>query len=137
MRRGRGDGASRLAAVLLAGALLSACAGRSAPSRFAGGREAGQIRLEVDNRNYSDVVVFGLQGATAIRLGSVTGLTSKTLAVPDHLVVAGQLRLLVDPIGSAAAYLSDEIMVNPGDVVVLHVGSLIRQSSWLVRAGEG
>lgn len=121
--------------MLFAALLLSACAGRSLPSPFGGGREAEDITLEVENRNYLDVVVFGMQDATAIRLGSVTGLTARTLSVPDHLVVAGQLRLLVDPVGSPEAYLSDDIMVNPGDVVVLHVGSVIRQSTWTIRAG--
>lgn len=115
--------------------LLGACAGRGAPDPFEGGREAEEITVEVYNGNYLDVVVFGMQDGMALRLGSVTGLASSTLSVPSQLVVIGQIRLLVDPVGSPEAYLSDPIMVNPGDVVVLRVASRVQQSSWSVRSG--
>lgn len=120
-------------AVLVVAAVLSACAGRRASTPFAGGGEDYDIPVEVDNHNYLDIVVFAMQGEATNRLGSVTGLSSRSLTVPGQLVVAGRIRLLVDPVGSREAYLTEDIMVNPGDVVVLQVGSVIRQSSWSVR----
>lgn len=120
-------------AVLVVAATLSACAGRSASTPFADGGEDYDIPVEVDNHNYLDIVVFALQGEATTRLGSVSGLSSSSLNVPGQLVVLGRIRLLVDPVGSREAYLTEDIMVNPGDVVVLQVGSAIRQSSWSVR----
>lgn len=109
--------------------LVTACAGKKAPERI----EPQTIQVEVDNGNFLDVVIFGLQDHHATRLGTVSGLMTSTLDVPDHLVVLGRIRILVDPIGSPEAYLTDDIMVSPGDVVRLRVGSMIRLSSWSVR----
>ena len=121
------------ATVLAFVAMLVSCA--SAPDT---GRVGPQdIRLEVDNGNYLDVVVFGLQDHTTTRIGSVTGLSSATFLIPDRLLVLGRIRILVDPVGSPVAYLTDEIMVNPGDVVELYVAGVIRMSSWSVRSGGG
>lgn len=125
-------GQARVALVALV-SVLASCAGRSGPERL----EAVEIRIEVDNANYLDVVVFGLQDHTATRIGTVSGLMSATFSIPHHLVVLGRVRILVDPVGSPVAYLTDEIMVNPGETIELRVAGRIRMSSWSVRGSGG
>ncbi|NIQ53638.1 MAG: hypothetical protein GWM92_09960, partial [Gemmatimonadetes bacterium] len=100
-------------APVIASILASACAGRQPPSPFDAGRGDGEIRVEVDNDNYLDVAVFAMHDQAATRLGTVSGLSSATLSVPGQWVVMGRLRLLVDPIGSAEAYLTEDIPVSP------------------------
>jgi hypothetical protein len=109
--------------------LVTACGARRGPDRAA----ADDFSVVVENQNYLDVVVFAFRDLSSTRLGSVSGLSSATLRIPGHLVVLGEIRLLVDPIGSPVAYLTDEIMVSPGDVITLRVASVVRMSSWSVR----
>ena len=120
-------------AILAFVATLVSCAAGPGTERVG----PSDVRLEVDNQNYLDVVVFGLQDHTTTRIGSVTGLSSATFTIPHRLLVLGRVRLLVDPVGSPVAYLTDEVMVNPGDILELRVASVIRMSSWSVRSGGG
>ncbi|NIP59536.1 MAG: hypothetical protein GWM92_14515 [Gemmatimonadetes bacterium] len=99
-----------------------------------GGRREAPIRLEVENHNYLDVVVLAMPDGIWRRLGTVTGVSTTNLEVPGTIASrAGGFRLLVDPVGSQAAYLTEPIYASPGDTVVLQVGSVIRMSSWYLR----
>ncbi len=122
-----------LALLLVATLHASACSGR----RLAAPAPDGRITVEVRNQHYLDVVVLGLLDGSATRLGTETGLMDGAFDVPAHVVVVGHVRLLVDPVGSAEAYLTDPIPVFPGDVVELRVASSIGMSSWSVRRGTG
>jgi hypothetical protein len=120
-------------AVILVVLVLGGCGGRSrSPFRAGGGDEA--IRVEVRNDNFLDVTVYVLPDGVSHRIGDVTGSSSATLDVPARLIFAAtSMRLLVNPIGSREAYLSEEIPVSPGDLIRLNVASQIRMSSWSVR----
>jgi hypothetical protein len=120
-------------AVILVVLVLSGCGGRSrSPFRAGGGNEA--IRIEVRNDNFLDVTVYVLPDGVSHRIGDVTGSSSATLDVPARLIFAAtSMRLLVNPIGSREAYLSEEILVSHGDLIRLHVASQIQMSSWSVR----
>lgn len=120
-------------AVLVVAALVSACGGRRGPAPFGESERERAITVEVDNGNYLDVVVYVLQGRSTARVGTVSGLTTTSLPVAGQLVALGRIRVMVDPIGSPGGYVTEEIPVNPGDVVVVRVGSELRQSSWFIR----
>jgi hypothetical protein len=118
---------------ILAVLVLSGCGGRlSSPFRAGGGDEP--IGVEVRNDNFLDVTVYVMPDGVSHRLGDVTGSSSATLEVPGRLIFAAtSLRLMVNPIGSREAYLSEEIFVSPGDLLRLNVASRIQMSSWSVR----
>jgi hypothetical protein len=118
---------------ILAVLVLSGCGGRArSPFRAGGGDET--IRVEVRNDNFLDVTVYVLPDGVSHRIGDVTGSSSATLDVPARLILAAtSVRLLVNPIGSPQTYLSEEILVTPGDLIRLHVASRIQMSSWSVR----
>jgi hypothetical protein len=128
----QGGRVSWVAAILVV-LVLSGCGGRSrSPFRAGGGDEA--IRVEVRNDNFLDVTVYVMPDGVSYRIGDVTGSSSATLDVPPRLIFAAtSVRLLVNPIGSRQAYLSEEILVSPGDLIRLHVASQIQMSSWSVR----
>jgi hypothetical protein len=96
-----------------------ACAGRSAgpapdPSESA--------RVQVQNQSFSDMVVYAVSGGQRIRLGLATGNSTKEFPVPQHLVRAGgTIRFLADPVGSNRTPVSEEMAVQPGDVVSLTI----------------
>lgn len=107
----------RSAAALLCLLALAACGGGSR------GRSAGpQTTVRVENRAWLDMNVYVLRGTQRIRLGTVTGNTTRVLPIPSNLVFgASSLRFLVDPIGSGREPVSQEISVRAGDQVVLYI----------------
>lgn len=126
----------RAAAVLLAIALAAqACASRSADTSESPA-ERGPTVVDVDNGNFADVVVYALSTGQYYRLGEVTGHDRATLRLPRQLDTVGDLRLVADPIGSRTSYFSDEILFEPGDVLVLTVGPRMSLSSVSVRAAR-
>lgn len=125
-------GAAAAALLLVLSAAWTGCARRSPFDGAGPGDEP--IQLEVENHNFLDVVVFAMPDGIWRRLGTVTGTSTTTLEVPGTIASrAGGFRLLVDPVGSQAAYLTEPIYASPRDIVVLQVGSVIRMSSWYLR----
>lgn len=125
-----------VAVTLLALAVVTAaCATRS---RETSGSPAdrGPTVVQVDNGNFSDVVVYALSTGQYYRLGEVTGHDRATLSLPRQLNTVSDLRLVADPIGSRSSYFSDPILFEPGDVLVLNVGPTMNLSSVSVRAGR-
>jgi hypothetical protein len=104
--------------------LLAACSARGADDDSPSPR-SGAATLEVDNRNFLDMAVYVVNGAHRQRLGTARGNTTTSLVIPDRLIRGGAspLRFLCDPIGGEGLPVSEEIMVEPGDVVELIIPS--------------
>jgi hypothetical protein len=74
--------------------------------------------VEVENQGFSDMVIYALDGSQRVRLGTVTGNSTRTFPIPRHLVGGGgTIRFLADPIGGNRAPVSEEMVVQPGDNV--------------------
>lgn len=97
---------------------LAACTGNA--KRPAGPEEA-RTTVRVQNRNWLDMNIYVLRsGGQRIRLGTVTGSSTRTFTIPRSLIFgATSLRFLADPIGSSLTPISQEITVYPGDEVGL------------------
>ena len=94
------------------------------------------VLLDVQNRNYADVVVYGSRGGSWQRIGNVTGNTSEMFEVPDQLTdAAASLRFRVHAIGSTSAsdFVTGPIFVSGNAIVELRVASVLRMSNWSVR----
>lgn len=101
--------------VLLAVALL-ACAGHRNKPRV----PDEPTYLTVQNQSFSDMNIYALRSTQRIRLGMVTGNSTKQLTIPAFLIFgATPLRFLADPIGSQRTPISHEITVQPGDNIEL------------------
>jgi hypothetical protein len=78
--------------------------------------------LQVENRGFADMVVYAVSGAQRVRLGIATGNSTKSFTIPPTLVRgAGALRFLADPIGGTRTPISEDIVVQPGDIVSLTI----------------
>lgn len=79
-----------------------------------------QTTLKVQNEGFPDMTIYVLRSGQRIRLGDVTGNTTKVLVIPSY-VLAGptSLRFIADPVGGVRAPVSQEITVSPGDHVEL------------------
>jgi hypothetical protein len=100
-------------------ATASACAGR-APETAAEPTESAAV--QVQNQGFSDMVVYAINGGQRIRLGLATGNSTNTFTIPRHLIRgAGGIRFLADPVGGNRTPVSEEMTVNPGDIVTLTI----------------
>jgi hypothetical protein len=77
--------------------------------------------VKVENRNWLDMNIFVLQSSQRIRLGQVTGLTTKVFTIPDYVMGAPTLRFVADPVGARGQSVTHDIAVMPGDQVVLYI----------------
>jgi hypothetical protein len=78
--------------------------------------------LQVENRGFADMVIYAISGAQRVRLGLATGNSTKSFTIPTTLIRgAGPLRFLADPIGGQRTPISEDIVVQPGDIVTLTI----------------
>jgi hypothetical protein len=99
--------------------LFAGCAGRN-PESAPNPDDAAMVQVE--NRGFADMVVYAISGAQRVRLGIATGNSTKSFTIPRTLIRgAGQLRFLADPIGGSRSPISEDIVVQPGDVVSLTI----------------
>lgn len=97
---------------------VAACAGRSQDPE----PEPSGAVVQVQNQGFSDMVVYAVSGGQRIRLGVATGNSTRSFTIPRHLVRgAGPVRFLADPIGGNRTPVSEELIVQPGDVVTLTI----------------
>jgi hypothetical protein len=101
-----------------------------APEATDGLRAAESLVIEVENHNWSDIVVYVSHDGVVTRLGLVTGSTSASLPLPSYLVgTLGVVRLGVRRIGGTDSYASEPISVRTGSTLKLTVESRVATSS--------
>lgn len=84
--------------------------------------EGEPTTVEVRNQNFLDMNVYVLNGGQRVRLGTVTGLSTRTLELPSSMVFgSATVRFEMNPIGSSARPISQEITVREGDQIVLTI----------------
>ncbi len=92
-----------------------------------------EVLFQVNNHNWSDVTVYLMSGGARTRLGMVTSMNQRIFKVPGGLLTTtADIRLLLDPIGSTRGYLTEPIMVSPGQTVEMNVENNLRLTSWAV-----
>ena len=89
--------------------------------------------VRVVNNNWHDIRVYAVRGGYRRRLGTVTSLTSSVLTLPPtFLIQTNDLRLIADPIGRRGAFVSEPLVVNPGDVVEWRLWNHIELSNIII-----
>lgn len=122
----------RATTVLLIAGLLCGCA--SAGRGGTGEAETGSVTVEVTNYNWSVIHAYVLVSGQRYSLGLVTTNRSESFPLPRGALTARRaLVFLAVPIGSPVAYVSDEILVAPGDTIVWTIQNSLAQSSVIVR----
>ena len=108
----------RLAPLLVLLAVMG-CAGRSSDTTA---NPANTAMLQVENRGFADMVIYAINGAQRTRLGIATGNSIQAFPIPPTLLRgSGSLRFLADPIGGSRTPISEEMAVQPGDVITLTI----------------
>jgi hypothetical protein len=113
----------RAATTILAVGLVVA----GAPACATLGAAEPMATLVVDNDNPMQVNIHAVRDGTRIRVGTVPGVSTREFDLRrDMLSPAGELRLVIDPIGSPRSYPAEPIVVRDGDVIEIRVGAIIR-----------
>lgn len=103
--------------------VLAVCAAVSSchSSRQAEGDFESKTPVRVENRNFLDMKVYVvLRNAEKVRIGTVSGNSTQTLYIPGGLIIgAGTVKFYADPIGGSQAPISQDITVQPGEVIEL------------------
>jgi len=91
---------------------------------------AEQLVLEIENHNWSDVVIFILHDGRSARLAQVTA--GRSLSVPllaRHISPMGTFQIAVHPIGGSSDYRSESLSARTGTTVRLTVENTVGRSS--------
>jgi hypothetical protein len=129
MRHVRAPVAWGLLASLIVGGCASHSSGKTDP---APGRDV-ELSLEVENHNWSDVVIYLLRGGQAERIGTVTAHSTSTFVFPyRRLGTSGNTRLSAYPIGGRSAFNSENLLVQPGQSIKWTLESDLSRSSLMV-----
>jgi len=100
--------------------LASGCGGGADPDAAPDPRPAAVVR--VTNQNWQDVDVFIVQSGIRQRLGMVAAMGTARYTVPRRFnAAANAIRLMVDPVGGTRGYLSQAVLVRPGQEVDLRI----------------
>jgi len=104
-----------LAMTAAMGLSLAACS-TSAPA--GGPRPAvddDRMEVRVENRGWSDVNVYAVEGGMRLRLGTVTSMTTQRLRVPTRSgLFTHNVQLIAVPIGAGQAYVAPVVQVSRG-----------------------
>lgn len=120
------------AAILM---IASGCAtnGWTETSRRASPRADEAVTLEVNNNNWSDVIVYVVRYGTRTRVGEVRSMSSRAIRLPQSLVASdGLLHLQLRPLGSNQGFLLGPITVQPGQRIALTVQNHLAISSYMI-----
>jgi hypothetical protein len=86
--------------------------------------------LQVDNHNWSDVLIYILHDGKQTRLLEVTGAKSVAQPIPPQLISSnGTVRFLVHRIGGRDDYTSPPISVRNGKTVALTLEGQLHMST--------
>lgn len=111
-------------------ASLAACATAGEGPRAASGDAGERIQVMVENHNWSDMNVYLERDGMRTRLGTVTTATTRMFTLPrGALSRTGTFRLVADPIGSPATYITAPLLIAPGQRIEFTIENHVNISS--------
>ena len=91
------------------------------------------VLVQVESHYHGDVIIYLVVGTQRRRLGSVTALSTAEFTFPwRRIQSSGTSRLLAHPIAGARAYVSDPLLVQPGQSITWTLESDLDRSSLAV-----
>ena len=110
----------------------------SKATSFDAGSNPRETELSIRNANWQDVRVYMIPatGSEVVRLATVNSASSVRVAIQGRVLQEirnrGTLRLLVRPIGTRASHRTQEVLVRPGDELLLSVANQLSLSTFFV-----
>jgi hypothetical protein len=124
---------SRLSLILLT-VVVSSCSFVRKRDRDNNERSNEPVTLQVENRNWNDIVIYALVNGSRTRVGNVGATRSTTIRLPQSLMPSSSmLELVLDPLGSRTTFRTGGILVNSGQRVFLTIENELRLTTWSVQ----
>lgn len=129
--RTRSAAAALLAlAVATAGCWSSRAGDDAGSSRF----EDRPVTVQVENQNWNTVHVYVVAGGQFQSLGQISSQSTATYEVTAGMLGSRkEIRLMADPVGSRESFLTDPILIEPGDLVEWTLAQPLVHSRIMVR----
>jgi hypothetical protein len=91
---------------------------------------SGPVVLEVENHNWSDVVLFVIHDGRTHRLAQIAAARDESFEIPTHLIGdQGLIRLGLHRIGGRDDYNTEPISVRTGNTIRLTIEGKLEHSS--------
>jgi hypothetical protein len=120
------------AVLLLLLSVLGACRSRGPDTSVQPDTNA-MVSVEVESHYQGDIIVYLVQGDQRQRLGTVTALSKAEFSFPyRRLQMSSSTRLMAYPLAGAQAYLSEPLLMQPGQWVSWTLESDLDRSSLAV-----
>jgi hypothetical protein len=119
----------RRSTIALALLLAAGCA-HNAPRGPLPPHAATEIRVVVENRGWEDLTIYASHGGARHWVGHVTAAQRAVMRLPHGM--HGTVHLQADPVGSAQAFSTEMLRVEPGDRIEWTIESARIHSSSLV-----
>jgi hypothetical protein len=122
----------RAVLLLLLLSVLGACRSRGPDTSVQPDTNA-MVSVEVESHYQGDIIVYLVQGDQRQRLGTVTALSKAEFSFPyRRLQMSSSTRLMAYPLAGAQAYLSEPLLMQPGQWVSWTLESDLDRSSLAV-----
>ncbi len=90
--------------------------------------------VQVENRNWQDVVIYAFHDGTHTRLGTVNAAATLTFKLADNIVIKnGDLRFVAHAIGERRMFMSEPVILLSGQTALWTLESGLERSSLSVR----
>jgi hypothetical protein len=117
---------------LLVSSPLSGCASHHGTTQTTAAAVNTPVDLEVENHNWSDIVIYLVRGTQRQRLGMVSALSKTVFTFPyRRLGSGGDARFSAHAIGGGG-YTSETVLVQPGQMLKWTLESDLSRSSLAV-----
>src|SRR5207244_3439010 len=91
------------------------------------------IPIHVKNENFLDVNIAVVANGVSRRLGQVSGNGTGDFKINWSVANGQSVAVSATPIGGSSRYQSPGLNIRPGQMIEFRVGSVLRQSSAIVR----
>lgn len=85
--------------------------------------------IEVRNDNWLDMNIYLVRNGNRVRIGAVGSFDKASFRLEASRLQGTDVRLLADPIGSDASYLSPMILANAGQTIRLEIKNVLSLST--------
>ena len=91
---------------------------------------SGPVVLEVENHNWSDIVLSVIHDGRTHRLAQIAAARDQTFEIPSHLIGdEGTIRLSLHRIGGRDDYNTEPISIRTGNTIRLTIEGKLEHSS--------
>ena len=110
---------------------LAGCGRDPGPEQYTPLTFTADIPIEVENRNFNDVVIYLRREGTRTRIGEVTGSMNVTLLIPRTLLsgITREVQFQADPVGADRTITSYPVFIRPGEHVHLTIENNFRAAT--------